>query len=340
MTSDSLFERLDLNKDGRISRSELYTAAERMGWHWQEAPIFALLDFLTISEPITEKRFSRYLQQIADDPMGPYGKVLLNAPGVPTALQPELVQPFPHERTDLDDGSNNLQRHTQNRDFEDEPISALANNLGAEIANDYHSLLETLDTYQTSTNDAALLIIDPQRSFTEGVWMRSIGAGAATDVEPIVIAFNNIAKLLKYIYGRREIMFTRCPFPPESYDWDDRLAGILDRKQMYFIKPGNSVLFPPLNGYRDWLEFCITKGIGTLIIGGCTLNSCVRVSSIETANRFQRRNIRVIVDLSICGARLRNYLPSSSYKGVSAVESAIRQMKAANVRVVRRVEYI
>ena len=135
-------------------------------------------------------------------------------------------------------------------------------------------------------------------------------------------------------------MFTRCPFPPESYDWDDRLAGILDRKQMYFIKPGNSVLFPPLNGYRDWLEFFITKGIGTLIIGGCTLNSCVRVSSIETASHFQKRNISVIVDLSICGARLRNYVPSSSYKDVSAVESAIRQMRAANVQVVRRVEYI
>ncbi|MEE4606686.1 MAG: EF-hand domain-containing protein, partial [Desulfobacteraceae bacterium] len=68
MTPDLLFERLDLNKDGRVSRSELHTAAERMGWHWQEAPIFALLDLLTISEPITKKQFSVYLQQIADDP--------------------------------------------------------------------------------------------------------------------------------------------------------------------------------------------------------------------------------------------------------------------------------
>ena len=134
-------------------------------------------------------------------------------------------------------------------------------------------------------------------------------------------------------------MFTRCPFPPESYDWDDRLAGILDRKQMYFIKPGNSVLFPPLNGYRDWLEFCITKGIGTLIIGGCTLNSCVRVSSIEAVEQLKELNIKVVVDLSICGARLRNYIPSSRFEGVSAVESAIRQMTAADVQVVRRVEY-
>jgi hypothetical protein len=40
-------------------------------------------------------------------------------------------------------------------------------------------------------------------------------------------------------------MFTRCPFPPGSYDWDDRLAEIIDNKQLYFIKPGKSVLIPP-----------------------------------------------------------------------------------------------
>jgi hypothetical protein len=117
------------------------------------------------------------------------------------------------------------------------------------------------------------------------------------------------------------------------------LAGIIDSKQNYFIKPGNSVFFPPLNGFKDWLEFCVSQGKGTLIIGGCTLNSCVRVSSIESANYLKNRKIRVVVDLSICGARLRNYLPSSLYEGVSAVESAIRQMTDADVKVVRRVEY-
>ena len=49
---DSLFEILDVNNDGAISRSDLHVAAKRMGWHWDEAPIFALLDLLTIPEPI------------------------------------------------------------------------------------------------------------------------------------------------------------------------------------------------------------------------------------------------------------------------------------------------
>jgi len=34
--------------------------------------------------------------------------------------------------------------------------------------------------------------------------------------------------------------------------WDDRLSAIIDRQQLYFIKPGNSVLFPPINGFREW----------------------------------------------------------------------------------------
>ena len=151
--------------------------------------------------------------------------------------------------------------------------------------------------------------------------------------------FKNCARLLKEIYGRREIMFTRCPFPPSSYDWDDCLAEIINDKQLYFIKPGNSVLIPPFNGFKEWVEHCIEYGISTLVIGGCTLNSCVRVSSVETRRYFKSRNFRIVVDLSICGARTRNYLPSPLYNGLSAVESAIQQMVAAGVQVVRWVEW-
>ena len=72
---------------------------------------------------------------------------------------------------------------------------------------------------------------------------------------------------------------------------------------------------------------------------GCTLNSCVRVSSIETVDRIKNCKLRVVVDLSICGARSRSFLPSSLYAGESAVESAIRQMTAAGVKVAGRVEW-
>ena len=169
--------------------------------------------------------------------------------------------------------------------------------------------------------------------------MASIGDMAAKDVEPIAMAFDACAGLLKAFYGRMNIMFTRCPFPPDSYGWDDRISGLIGSDQLYFIKPGNSVLFPPNNGFREWVCHLDDCGKQALVIGGCTLNSCVRVSAIDTLMQLKPRNLQVIVDLSLCGARLSNYHPSSTWGGLSAVESAVDQMVASGVNVVTSVEW-
>lgn len=333
---DPLFELLDLNKDGKLTRSELHTAAKRMGWHWYEAPIFALLDLLTIQESIPQSRFNAYMQQIAADPRGPYGRVLLNSLHFCPSVLCKPNRLFSNKHSEVDTTSKSPGK-TPDEDFDGDTVNVLEQTLGIDIANSYRRLHDALDMLRISTGGAMLLIIDPQRSFTQGVWMQSIGTEAAVDVEPIRMAFNNTSKLLKKTYGRMEIMFTRCPFPPGSYDWDDRLAAIIDSRQLYFIKPGNSVLFPPFNGFKEWVVRCIDHGNRTLVIGGCTLNSCVRVSSIETQIRFKDRNLQVVVDLSLCGARTRNFIPSPTFGGLSAVESAVRQMTAAGVKVVRRV---
>jgi nicotinamidase-related amidase len=335
---DPLFEILDLNKDGELTRSELHTAAKRMGWHWYEAPIFALLDLLTIHESISQSRFNTYMQQIASDPGGPYGRVLLNSQHFSPSVVSKPNRLFSNRHSEADTSSK-ISGKTPNEDFDTDLVRVLEQNLGIDIANRYRRLLGALDTLRISAGAAMLLIIDPQRSFTRGVWMQSIGAEAAIDVEPIRMAFINCAKLLNKTYGRMEIMFTRCPFPPGSYGWDDRLAEIIDSEQLYFIKPGNSVLFPPFNGYKEWVTRCLEHGARTLVIGGCTLNSCVRVSSIETQTRFKDRNLQVVVDLSLCGARTRNFIPSPTFEELSAVESAVRQMTAAGVKVVRHVEW-
>lgn len=185
-----------------------------------------------------------------------------------------------------------------------------------------------------------MLVLDPQRAFTRGVWMRSIGSGAEADVEPIGYAFGQCADSLIQNDGKMPVMFTRCPFPPESYPWDDQLAGIIDRNQLYFIKPGNSVLFPPTNGFKEWVLNCIEMNRQNLVIGGCTLNSCVRVSAIEAQRAFQNKNLQVIVDLQRCGARAQNFMPSPLFKGLSAVDSAVRQMSHAGVNVVSCVNWV
>jgi hypothetical protein len=74
-------------------------------------------------------------------------------------------------------------------------------------------------------------------------------------------------------------------------------------------------------------------------MGDCTLNSCVRVSSIETSRKFQNRKLRAVVDLSLTGARIKNYLSSPAFNGLSAVESAVVQMTAEGEQVVRQVEW-
>jgi hypothetical protein len=61
------------------------------------------------------------------------------------------------------------------------------------------------------------------------------------------------------------------------------------------------------------------------------------VSAIETFKRFKENNLQVVVDVAIAGARINNYQASAKYNDQSAVEAAIRQMRAAGVQVVRQV---
>jgi nicotinamidase-related amidase len=335
---ESLFEILDLNHDGEISRSELHKAAELLGWHWYEAPIFALFDLLALSGPISKDQFNGYLLQISEDPLGPYGKVLLNSGHYCSEAASMPDQPISRSRAGADAKSKNSRKQPEDQ-WASNPSSVLSKTSGIDNAIYFGRVLDGLESCRLSGSGTALLIIDTQRSFTSGAWMQSIGDGAETDVEPIVTAFDNCAKLLENIYRHVEIMFTRCPFPPASYDWHDGLAEIIDPNQLYIIKPGNSVLFPACNGFHKWMTRCLNRGKKALVIGGCTLNSCVRISSMETLAEYKDRGLCVYVDLSICGARARNFKPSPLYNGMSAAESAIRQMTDAGVQVVRRVRW-
>jgi hypothetical protein len=339
MTLNELFDILDLNKDDELSRSELHIAAKRLGWHWYEAPVFAVFDLLTILKPIQRVEFNAFMRKITEDPLGPYGKILLNAPhfSPPIGSKNALHSTQKHE-----EGSSTLnkrQRVPPDDDIYDNWVSLLEDTAGTDAANDYQRLLNSLEKVHISVDNTALLLVDPQRSFTSGAWMRSIGSQAEVEVKPIQLAFNKCARLLNENYRRIVTMFSRCPFPPDSYGWDDRLAGIIDSRQLYFIKPGNSILFPSTNGFRQWVTRCINNGRKTLVMGGCTLNSCLRVSSIETQNLFNGDKLRVVVDLNLSGARTSNFIRSSMYGGLSAVEYAVREMKEAGVTVVRRVEW-
>ncbi|MBN1930210.1 MAG: hypothetical protein JW786_01195 [Desulfobacterales bacterium] len=342
MPFNALFDALDLNNDGELSRSELHDAAQSLGWYWQEAPVLAVFDLLTIDNPISKKTFTDYMTRILEDPLGPYGKVLLNSRYFSSAAA--------GEKNDLGSNHNRWKTHAIGKSRQalklkpktyHDRVSLLEHIAGAEVARKYRNLLKNLNNPQPqiSVDDAALLIIDPQHSFTNGTWMRSIGLQAEFEVKPIRSAFENCALFLHENYHRIETMFTRCPFPPGSYDWDESINGLIDDTQFYFIKPGNSVLFPPTNGFRNWVEYLIKQGKKILVMGGCTLNSCIRVSSIETQKYFKGHQLQVIVDLNLSGARTSNFISTSMFDGLSAVEAAVREMIDAGVCVVQSIKW-
>ncbi len=340
MIVDELFNLLDLDGDGQLSRSELHDAARRLGWHWHEAPLYAVLDLLTVPAPLPRSTFVSYMAQMTQDPRGPYGQVLQAAPR-PEPIASLNVHRSEHHDIAAEDIGERIAREPGSTASEASAdiLTLLKGCAGSEVSAAYRSLLQRLADGQSnlSFDATALLIIDPQRSFTGGTWMRSIGANADAEVEPIRLAFATCARILREHAHHIEVMFTRCPFPPGSYEWDDRVRDLIDESQLYFVKPGNSVLWPPTNGFGEWVEGLIDRGKKTLVMGGCTLNSCIRISSIETQQRFQERGLQVVVDLNLCGARTSNFVKAPLFGGLSSVESAVKEMVAAGVCVVQRV---
>jgi hypothetical protein len=87
---------------------------------------------------------------------------------------------------------------------------------------------------------------------------------------------------------------------------------------------------------------------------GCTTTSCVRVSSLAVQRSFGDRGLRVVVDLSLCGARTANYARDGSaaldpqlmreytqaeLEGRSVVDLALLQMRKAGVLVVESYDW-
>ncbi len=342
MTFSELFNSLDHNKTGELSRSKLYESARRLGWHWKEAPILAVFDLLTLQGPISKPDFIAYMNQMLRDPLGPFGNVLLNSPHFLSSNAPEKTTFSAADKAGPVQMSRTRQQPKSNGEPGNDIDSVLTHLAGLDAAENHMNFLNTLEdqTLEMAARQAAVLVIDPQKSFTKGVWMKSIGSAAEREVRPIRLAFENCARFLSNSSGRIETMFTRCPFPPCSYDWDDVFSGIIDVKQLYFIKPGNSVLFPKTNGFREWVERVIADGKQTLVIGGCTLNSCVRISSIESQTYFKDRGLQIVVDLSLSGARTSNFISTSLYGGMSAVEFAVREMMGFGVRVTPCIRWV
>lgn len=137
--------------------------------------------------------------------------------------------------------------------------------------------------------------------------MRGVGA---VDVEPIRAAYDKLTSFLPSLRDDVRILVTQCPFPsaPDFELYPAVRDALLSRSDVTrVIKPGNNVLDAP--GAAQWFETAIADGVQTVVVVGCTLTSCVRVSSTCVHRKHCKpRGLRTCVDLNLSGARASNYV--------------------------------
>jgi len=189
----------------------------------------------------------------------------------------------------------------------------------------------------------ALILIDCQKAFLSGGWARYFGLD---QVSPIKSAFANTLDLLrsKEKLSGCDILCTKCYTEGDEADFVDELLPFL-RDTPCVWKPNTNITQNPR--FHDWFKDRLGAGVRTVVIGGCTTTSCVRVSSQAIRKLYPQGDLRVVVDLSLCGARRDNLLPNADQdpnlvriygrdrcKGLSPVDLAKTQMKASGVDVV------
>ncbi len=322
---NALFTRLDEDRDGVLTTADLESAAVRLGWYWPEAPVYALLHLAALNQSLTPDRFAVICHKMHQHVMGPYSDILLEITRdahTVDAGNPAPTGPSQDNMEAIEPAYSGILESVLNTDIADRIAACMTTEISVE------------------PSKTVLLIIDPQYAFTAGTWMQSIGSGGYDDVALIRTAFDRCGRLLCNPAITPPIMVTRCPFPPESYSWDRRVANALGPDHPYFIKPGNSVLRPRTNGFASAITARLARSPFTLVIGGCTLNSCVRVSACDLMKAFGNEGLNVIVDISLCGARVRNYRPSREFNGRSSVEAAVDEMVKIGVIVTDHLDWM
>lgn len=197
-------------------------------------------------------------------------------------------------------------------------------------------------------SDVAILLIDFQRAFLDGQWARGYGL---EEVQPIVTAAANTAEAFDRGWlDSVPAIYTRCYLDPPDAEPPDILDAAL-QPLPWVWKPSANVM--EAEGFSDWIEAQMAGGVRTLVVGGCTTTSCVRVSSQAVQQVYAAGGLQVVVDLSLCGARAQNGDPrlalldetlvelygEEEVAGRSAVELAVLQMSRAGVQVVPRHEW-
>jgi hypothetical protein len=153
----------------------------------------------------------------------------------------------------------------------------------------------------------ALILIDPQNGFiNDGYWSRMFPIGQSI---PILEAFNRIALFLHSIPNPHSIpiLISETGFSSRDRQIFEPIANELSQRKFLSItriyKPHTNLSICP--GVRQWLSEQLEAKLD-IVIGGCTITSCIRDSSIQMKKLFPQLNL--FVDQNLCAARKDNYV--------------------------------
>lgn len=153
----------------------------------------------------------------------------------------------------------------------------------------------------------ALILIDPQNGFiNEGYWSRMFPAEQTT---PILESFHRIVTFLRSIPNPRliPILISETGFShPDRQIFEPILNEISQRGFLsitHAYKPHTNLSI--CSGVRRWLNEQFESKLD-IVIGGCTITSCIRDSSIQIKKMFPQLNL--FVDQNLCAARKDNYI--------------------------------
>eukprot|EP00899_Mesostigma_viride_P024168 jgi/Mesvir1/4936/Mv15926-RA.1 len=154
-------------------------------------------------------------------------------------------------------------------------------------------------------HSSILLLIDLQSYFTSGSWACHFGLEEVGPISDCFDTFRSIASKVDLHAKFDEVAITKCGWNTYDLPLDERVRPFLEQATC-FHKPDTNIVDNPT--FVEWMDSRIQgRDVSTLVIGGCTVTSCVRVSSIAIKRYWQDR-LNVIVDMSICGARSSNYI--------------------------------
>ena len=149
----------------------------------------------------------------------------------------------------------------------------------------------------------ALILIDPQNGFVnDGSWSRMFSDGQSL---PILEAFHRIVSFLRSIPNLSSIpiLVSQTGFISHDRQIFEPIANELPLSITRVYKPHTNLSICP--GVEQWLSEQLKSNLD-IVIGGCTITSCVRDSSIEMKKLFPQLNF--FVHENLCAARKDNYL--------------------------------